>query len=297
MNGVLVIDKPPGPTSHDVVLAIRRATGVQKVGHTGTLDHPASGVLPLVLGCATRLARFLTAAEKEYEADIRLGVVTDTYDATGTVVQRAETPPTVDGRQLDEALTLLCGTYDQAPPPFSAKKIAGVRAYERARRQEPVAPAPARVTVGRIDVLDAAGDLIRLHIVCSSGFYVRSLAHDLGARLGTGGHLERLTRVRSGDFVLAGAIPLRTAIEEGPAALARLVPLDRLLSAFPMFVLTDEGVRRASHGNDVGPRHLLRPPAAPAAGLVRLLDRRGVLVALAETAGPSGALHPTIVLV
>ncbi|MGH9372290.1 MAG: tRNA pseudouridine(55) synthase TruB, partial [Vicinamibacterales bacterium] len=188
MNGVLVVDKPAGPTSHDVVARTRRAIGVSRIGHTGTLDPLATGVLPLVVGRATRLARFLTIDEKEYVAGVRLGSATATYDAEDRVIRDPDGGPillkpvpgaSVGEEQFREVLPEFSGTYWQVPPPFSAKKIGGTPAYLYARLRKEVEVRPVKVTVRELDVLEYANGLAKVRVVCSSGFYVRSLAHDI----------------------------------------------------------------------------------------------------------------------
>src|SRR6186713_3416625 len=219
-DGVIVVDKPAGPTSHDVVAVMRRAilraprsggqAGKPKVGHTGTLDPLASGVLPLVIGKATRLAQFLSSAEKEYEAVIELGVATTTLDRGGDVVARdrvraiSELTPAM----IEEAVAAFRGTYLQQPPVYSAKKIDGDRAYDLARRNAPVRLQAVQVTAASLDILEWRGAMLRVRLVCSAGYYVRSLADALGERLGTGGHLAGLVRTRSGDFTLKDAVGL-----------------------------------------------------------------------------------------
>lgn len=305
MDGVLIIDKPEGPTSHDVVARIRRATRVERVGHTGTLDPMATGVLPLVLGRATRLARFLSSAEKEYEATVRLGQDTDTDDATGRLLEQAAsgTPGarlivTVNETDLREALVSLVGTYLQAPPAFSAKRIGGIRAYALARRGEAVEPRPVDVIAHRLELLAFDGTSVRLVIVCSAGFYVRSLARDLGRRLGTGAHLAALRRVRSGQFGCDGAVPLDVAEREGLEALRHVIPMNESLRHLPAVVLTEQGVGRATHGNEIGAADLAGPFAAATPDLaVRLLSPSGALVAVGEAGSKPGLLHPAVVVV
>ena len=306
MHGVLVIDKPTGLTSHDVVAHVRRATGLRRIGHTGTLDPIATGVLPLVLGRATRLAPFLSATTKTYDAVFRLGMVTDTYDVTGTVVE----PPAdqrIDWQTLEAARGGLLGTIWQRPPPFSAKKIGGVRAYRLARRRKPVATEPVRVTVHEFEILAFEGERLRCRLTCSAGFYVRALAHELGVRLGCGACVEALRREWSAGFGLDAAVPLDVVEADGAAALNRLTPLADLLPHLPAFELTDRGTTRAAHGNTILPEEVTSVPTPSGAvrprsisdlepGRVKLLDRRGTLIAIAETA-PGGLLHPTIVLV
>jgi tRNA pseudouridine55 synthase len=309
VDGVLVIDKPAGPTSHDVVARVRRVLHADRVGHTGTLDPIATGVLPLVVGRATRLARFFSSADKEYEAAIRLGQPTDTDDATGRAQEApgvagpmAEEPrpvETVTRVDLDGALRAFIGTYEQTPPAFSAKKIDGVRAYVLARRGRATEPRPVTVTVHHLTLLSFDAGVVRLLVASSAGFYVRSLARDLGRRLGTGAHLAALRRVRSGEFGGDQAVPLDTIEREGLDARRRVTPLHALLPHLPGLVLTEDGTRRAAHGNDVGPADLAAGwtfPAGATAGSVRLLGPAGELVAVAEPAGKPGFLHPAVVV-
>jgi tRNA pseudouridine55 synthase len=303
-NGVLVIDKPAGPTSHDVVARVRRAIGIRRIGHTGTLDPLATGVLPLVIGRATRLAQYFAAREKAYDADIALGVATETDDATG----RARDPVTVGASsrrlprrvEVEEALSRFRGSLLQTPPDYSAKRVDGERAYRLARQRVPVRLEPVPVTVYDLTLLEVVDSIVRLRLTCSAGFYVRALARDLGAALGLGGRLERLRRTRSGEFTLDHTSALEAVEEGGRAALEQVIPMNRLLTSVPGLVLTATGLRRASHGNDVAPEHLTQPSRAghPShAGNVRLLDEGGELVAIAEACVERGVLRPVVVLV
>lgn len=297
MNGVLVVDKPAGPSSHDVVARVRRALGTARVGHTGTLDPLATGVLPLVIGRATRLARFLSGADKAYVAGVRFGAATDTYDAQGR--EPSDTPPAppgVSAAAIARALPELRGTYRQTPPPYSAKKVGGTRAYRLARSNKPVTLTPAEVRVSALDLEAYEDGLARLRIVCSSGFYVRTLAHELGQRLGCGAHLESLRRTRVGEFTAGQAIPLAEIEEMGPAAAAHVLPMEGLLGSLPSVVVTERGARRAAHGNSLPPEDLVPPLPPPGAACVRLVDGEGALVAVAEPE-PDGLLHPVVVLV
>jgi tRNA pseudouridine55 synthase len=307
MDGLLVIDKPPGPTSHDVVARMRRVLGERRIGHTGTLDPAATGVLPLVLGRATRLARFLSDANKSYEAVVRFGLATDTYDFEGQPVGERSTGPAPARDQIESALDIFRGTFEQQPPAFSAKKIAGQRSYVAARasranrRAHPALPAlPARVlvTVHQADIVDVAGDCVTLSIECSAGFYVRSLAHDLGVRLGIGAHLAALRRTASAGITLADAIPLDLAERSREDAIAAIVPLGRMLPGLSSVVLTDDGVERATHGRDIGALELMETMTAewPAKPPVRLLDQRGHLIGIAEQGTSPELLHPSVVL-
>ena len=303
--GILIVDKPAGPTSHDVVAVARRALACRKVGHLGTLDPLATGVLPLVVGRATRLASLFSGAAKQYDAVIRLGLATDTGDVGGAVIggrdagdPDAPGPPPAAG-VVEGAAAGFVGSYLQRPPAVSAKKIAGVRAYDLARRQRPAEPAPVPVTVDALTVLSIDGARVRCRIACSSGFYVRALARDLGDALGCGACLETLRRERHGRFTLAGAVPLDRLVDEVTAAAAGLIAVDDLLPELPGVVVNERGARRAAHGNSLAPPDI-RPAGGgtlPAPGeRIRVLDAGGRLLAIAEPLA-GGALHPKIVLV
>jgi len=306
-DGLLVIDKPVGPTSHDVVSRVRRILRERRIGHTGTLDPLASGLLLLVVGRATRLAQFMSADTKRYDATIRLGFSTDTYDALGRP-SAAHVGPMPTRDRIEDALSRFRGTFDQQPPAFSAKKIEGRRSYRLARaavRAEAgpsTLPAPVAVTVNKLDILDVADDLVRVDLVCSSGFYVRSLAHDLGVALGVGGHLAALRRTESSGRTLVEAVPL-SALDEpatGPdLARQALISLVDVLPDLPRLTLTPEGVRRAVTGCDVGERDVASESTRESPGVfprrVRLLDPAQNLVGIADSR-PSGLLHPVVIL-
>jgi tRNA pseudouridine55 synthase len=295
-GGVLVIDKPAGPTSHDIVALVRRRFRGTRVGHTGTLDPFATGVLPLVVGRATRLARYLSGADKEYDALIRLGRATDTHDSTGTVTFEAPDGfPVPAVARLAELLEGYRGTWMQTPPAYSAKRAGGVRAYDQARRGEPVALTPVKVSVSAIELLSADGPLVRVRLVSSAGFYVRALAHDIGLKLGTGAALDGLRRLRSGPFTLSDAVTLDAVVQAETEP--RLLPLESLLPEWPAVVLTPEGTAWASHGRHLGPAQWRGGPNGLAAGTrVRCFGPDGLLIAVGE-AGPGGVLHPAVVLV
>lgn len=304
VNGVLVVDKPAGPTSHDVVARVRRALGMSRVGHTGTLDPLATGVLPLVIGRATRLAAMLTGADKEYDAGVRFGLATDTYDAAGRRGAPPPAPAGLDAARIEEALGGFRGTFSQMPPAYSAKKVGGVAAYTLARRNEAVELQAVSVTVSRLELLAYRDGLARVLVTATAGFYVRSLAHDLGQRLGCGAHLESLRRCRAGMFGLADAVTLEEVEAEGRDAGLRLVSLDRLLPQIPAAVLNERGAQRAAHGHTLEPSDFTGLQGVPRVGeadaeaprRVRLLDGSGGLLGIAETR-PGGLLHPVIVLV
>jgi tRNA pseudouridine55 synthase len=302
-DGVLIVDKPVGPTSHDIVAVVRRVTRLKKVGHTGTLDPLASGVLPLVLGKATRLAQFLSSAEKEYVAELALGESTTTFDRAGAIVPQAN-PRRVDGltrAEIEEAIEGFRGSYLQMPPPFSAKKIDGDRAYDLARRNEPVDLQPADVTVHALDVLEWEGARLRLRLVCSAGFYVRSLAEAIGARLGTGAHLANLVRTRSGDFSIRSAVSMADLDRRPDVAAAQVIRIEQLLPWLPALTMTAEGASLAARGGFLAAGHFTGAQTLPATGKVRLFHPDGHLVAIGEPrlAGPSSPwllLHPGVVL-
>jgi tRNA pseudouridine55 synthase len=304
MDGLLVIDKPTGPTSHDVVTRMRRVLGERRIGHTGTLDPAASGVLPLVLGRATRLARFLSAGDKRYEAVVRYGVATDTYDGEGTPVGAVRRGVAPARAGIEAALEAFRGTFIQQPPPYSAKKIAGRRSYEIARRgysldEAPALPAPVAVAVRHLEITGIEDDNVTLAIECSAGFYVRSLAHDLGQVAGVGAHLAALRRTVSAGLTLDESIPLEFAERSRDDAVAAMVSIDGMLPWLQAVTLTDEGVLRAVHGRDIGRSEMAEGSAAvrdQAAVAIRLIDELGRLVAIAEPTGVPGVLHPAVVL-
>jgi tRNA pseudouridine55 synthase len=251
MDGVLVVDKPEGLTSHDVVAVARRALGEKRIGHTGTLDPLATGVLPLACGRATRLVRFLAASDKDYEATILFGRTTDSFDVTGEETSRTDAEPS--RAAVEAAVESLRGDYLQLPPAFSAKKVGGRRAYSLARADEPVALTPVPVRVSRAEVIAFDGTRAVVALTCSAGFYVRSFAHELGIRVDVGACLEALRRTRSGDFRLSEALPFEALRDQVSAA--DLIPLERLLPGWPSVVVTDEGLTRVAHGRVLDPAH------------------------------------------
>ena len=313
MDGVLVVDKPEGVTSHDVVSTARRLLGEKRIGHTGTLDPLATGVLPLACGRATRLVRFLTASDKDYEATILFGVTTDTLDVTGEETGRSGRTPSPEA--LAAALRGFEGEQMQVPPAYSAKKVGGRRAYEFARRDEPVELAAVPVRVSRVELLEnahpstALGARARIALTCSAGFYVRALVRDLGERLGTGATLEALRRTRSGEFTLDEAIELdgltRRRLDPSdpgsripdPVLETLLIPMEKLLTGFPSVTVTAEGLTRVSHGQHVRPGDVAGMLPSKAAEWVRLLDGGGTLVGLGTPQPVSGFLHPEVVLI
>jgi tRNA pseudouridine55 synthase len=302
VDGVLVVDKPAGPTSHDVVDRVRRALGTRRVGHTGTLDPFATGVLPVCVGRATRLSRFLAGGEKEYLATVRLGFATATDDATGEPVG-APRPVEVEEKALLAALAGLVGSFDQVPPAFSAKHVGGRRLYELARRGEAVPRSASRVTVHAVELLARRDAEVDLRVLCSAGTYVRALARDLGERLGTGGHLAALRRTRSGAFDLGGAVPG----DDLAGAAERLIPLNGLLLDLPAVRVGAAGRGLVARGRELGPDVVVEGFPSSPVERVRVLGAEGELLALAVPRGvgpsPPGppprfpALHPDLVLI
>lgn len=270
-DGLLLVDKPAGVTSHDVVLAARRAFGESRIGHAGTLDPFATGLLVLLLGRATRLLPHLDGVPKEYEATIALGRETETDDLHGAVVREAPPP---DDDAIRDAIGRLTGPLDQIPPAYSAKRVAGRRAYEAARAGDRLELAPARVIVfGWRDVV-RDGDSLRAVIACGGGTYIRALARDLGRLTGSAAHLAALRRTRSGPFQVADAVSLDTLRAGG----ATLRPALEALPTIPHVVLSDDDAERVLRGIAVG--------QGAAAGTAALIDgRSGALVALAEADG------------
>jgi tRNA pseudouridine55 synthase len=299
-DGVLVVDKSDGPTSHDVVAVARRALATSRVGHTGTLDPMATGVLVLVVGRATRLARYMAGDVKEYLAGVTFGRDTDSFDARGAVTRETGLAP--ERESLVAALAHLAAQPTQRPPAFSAKKVDGEVAYAAARRHAPLVLAPVPVVVHQLTLLGYEHGVAHLSMRVSAGFYVRSLAHDLGEALGTGAHLSALRRTRAGAFDLAGAVTFE-ALKAAPRGSAApwLRPLESLLTDRPAAVLAPEAVSRVRHGQTV--QGTVCGAAAPDEA-IRLLDDDGRLVAVARAAtdGPAPAagrpvaLRPVVVL-
>lgn len=307
LDGVLVVDKPAGPTSHDIVDRARRALRLRRVGHTGTLDPFATGVLPLCLGKATRLARFLAEGEKAYRATLRLGFATATDDATGAPLAEPR-PVTLARGALEGALARFVGRLDQVPPAYSAKHEGGRRLYELARRGDTAPRPPVAVTVHEITLVRAAGDEVEIDVRCSPGTYIRALARDLGESLGFGGHLTALRRTRSGGFGIDQAITLPdagSALDLGPSVRDRVIPLDQLLLELPAACVTEAGRDAVRHGRDLGRAAVVSGFPEPPVARLRIVDEQGRLLALAVTRdlGSAGrelpveaVLHPDVVL-
>jgi tRNA pseudouridine55 synthase len=305
LDGLLVVDKPVGPTSHDVVARVRRITGEPRIGHTGTLDPLASGVLPLVMGRATRLARFLSASTKRYVTTLCLGLSTDSGDAAGRPAGPSFEGPLPDAAAIRRALEAFRGTFLQRPPAVSAKRIGGARSYDLARREGAAHGRPEPVSVSAVvDLVRLEDRLVTLQVDCSPGFYVRALAHDLGERLGTGAHVVALRRIRSGEIGISDALTLSDIEAGGRArAVAHLVPLSSMPLGMPGLRLTAVGTRRARQGRDLGPSDVLAPlpwtqcpDPARVQEYVRLLDPCGDLLGVARATDTPGVLHPAVIL-
>jgi len=286
VSGVLVLDKPIGLTSHDVVQIIRRGTGIRRAGHTGTLDPRASGVLVVLIGPAVRLSEYVSASDKRYQATIRLGSSTNTYDSEGTVTKAASVD-NITEEQFDEILQGFVGEIEQIPPPYSAVKVKGKKAYEMARKGKEVELEPRIINVYNLEVLEWAPPEVVVDVYCSSGTYVRSLANDLGEALGTGAHLIGLRRTKSGQFTLRDAVPLRRLKESFDAGdwYQFLIPAAEALGDWPMIELNADEVDLVRHGHRI-------EAELDAHGWVRGLSQQGDLVALLEHDGETNEWQP-----
>jgi len=309
MDGVLIIDKPVGMTSHDVVARVRKILRERRIGHTGTLDPFATGVLVLLVGRATRIAQFLSGAEKEYEGIVRLGYATDTGDVTG---QRVEPPhdatsqrlQSLNKEQIASAMTSLRGEIEQLPPMYSAKKIAGRKLYEHARRGEEVTRKPVHVTIQEFELMthedrflindDGSLD-IRLRVVCSAGTYIRTLAEDLGQRLDVGAHLIELRRTRAGQFQINAALTLETLAEtfSQNRPIDTLIPSNDALSHLPLMDLDEDQFQRTLHGLDLPMNENDRQLSV---GDPIRLSRNNELIAIGKLDSEHRTIHPEVVL-
>jgi tRNA pseudouridine55 synthase len=281
LNGVLLVDKPEGPTSHDVVALARRALGVRRIGHAGTLDPLATGLLVLMIGKATRLATFLSGMDKTYRGTLRLGVATDTYDRAGTPVG----PPRevrLDRSRLLAEIERFRGTVTQIPPVFSAKKVHGTPMYRLARRRRPVSPSPATVTFRRVELCDLRGEVVEFEAEVSAGTYLRSFAHDLGEALGCGAHLDTLRRIAAGPFVVEDAIAPQALAALGPEAAARVLPMEEIPLGLPTLVLTAAGTHAIRHGRPCALSEVAAPRPPLPKGRCRLQEPGGRLLGIGE---------------
>lgn len=304
MDGVICIDKPAGITSHDVVAQARHILNHKRVGHAGTLDPFATGLLVLLVGRATRLTQFLTGLEKEYEAIIRLGYATDTADITGKPLSDIQNTGPWTKEQLEQALSSLRGDIDQVPPMYSAKKQGGRKLYELARKGEEVARKPVLVRIHELerakpdeewlkDNLDGTFDF-EVRVVCSSGTYVRTLAEDFGKQLNVGAHLAELRRTRVGDFSIDTAstlVQLKTRAAEESLGKALYNP-DAALSRLPVIDVSDEDIRKVKHGSNLQ----VIEESWTDGERVRIRDMDHNLIAVGVFDAALNMLHPTVVL-
>jgi tRNA pseudouridine55 synthase len=302
ISGVLVIDKPAGLTSHDVVARVRRILGVRQVGHFGTLDPFATGVLPVSVGKATRFAQFYLKSRKSYSGTVRFGHSTDTYDSTGRATSE-EQPVALDKAILEKLFQEFTGRLMQTPPPFSAKHVGGVRAYELARRQKPVSLEPVQVEIYALELLGIVGADVRFAVECSGGTYVRSLAHDFGQKLRSGAYLADLRRTGVAEFSESQAVTLeRLAEAVGQGKLGScLVPLEALLPEFPELIVRGRQEVGVRHGHTFELAQAARAGRgggglSPVAALLKILNPDRRLIAVARHVEGS-VYHPHLVLV
>lgn len=278
-GGLLLVDKPAGVTSHDVVAVVRRAAGMSRVGHAGTLDPFATGLLVVLLGRGTRLIPYIDGDPKVYDAVIRFGSETDTDDVTGETIREAAAP---SADAIAEGIAQLSGEIDQMPPAYSAKKVDGVRAYAAARQGTPLALAPSRVVVHSWTVISRSENELATTITCNGGTYVRALARDLGRLAGSAAHLASLRRTRSGAFSVEAAVSL-DAVRAGEFSLR---PFRDAVAEMPAQGLDEAELGRVLHGNPVAARTI--------GARIALVDDKEGLIAVAERAGDT--LRPMLVL-
>jgi tRNA pseudouridine55 synthase len=306
MQGALILDKAAGVTSHDVVARARRITGERRIGHTGTLDPFATGVLVLLVGAATRLGQFLAGAEKEYEAIFRLGFDTDTGDSTGTKIEspaRAQSPRRFGKEEIEAALAALRGTILQTPPMYSAKKIGGRKLYEFARKGVEVERNPIRVNILEFEAL-TSDDLtlekdntvdLPVRVVCSAGTYIRTLAEDFGKQLRVGAHVGELRRTRAGRFTAEHAITIERLTElAADGALAQiLISPDETISHLPSVQLSEADVIDIRHGIDL---RIGETDSWSDGQFVRLRNKNGNLIAVGRHSRSESSVHPQVVI-
>jgi tRNA pseudouridine55 synthase len=297
MDGLLVIDKPDGITSHQVVGRIRRILGTKRVGHTGTLDPFATGVMVLLVGKATRLAQFLDKDEKAYQANVRFGSETDTGDLTGTVTTASELNADEIERMLDEAdwdavLRPFRGDILQTPPMYSAKKVEGKKLYELARKGIEIERIAAEVRISELEIAPAERrDERLLKVTCSAGTYIRTLAEDIGRAVGTGAHLTALRRTRAGRFGIEEGVTL-DALAEAERPQDRMLPIEQAVEHLPVFSLPDDRVEKTRNGMSTR----IYSESNAAAGPIRMTAGDGELVAIGTYVQEENCIRPKIVL-
>ena len=293
LDGVLIIDKEAGPTSHDVVDGVRKILKTRKVGHTGTLDPAATGVLPLVLGKATKLSRYLTGTNKTYRATIHLGVVTETLDAEGEVIETK--PVEVDESMVLAAIEQFRGEIDQVPPMYSAKKHQGKRLYELARQGIEVERPAKTITIFDLEVVEISLPTVVVDVTCSAGTYIRVLADDIGKKLGCGAHLSALRRTAVGRFDIGEAITLEELADDPEGGLSRIIPLGKALIALPRIDLPQDVVKMIGNGYQltVADLRTLDTPDFGEDDALALGVEGGDVVAVARALMPSDAIANT----
>jgi tRNA pseudouridine55 synthase len=293
LDGAIVIDKPEGWTSHDVVGKMRRIAQTKRIGHLGTLDPIATGVLPLVVGRATRLAKFYTRSEKIYEGIVRFGWATNTYDRAGEP-RGATRDVRIEAAELEALLERFRGEFLQTPPPVSAKKIAGRRAYELARKDIAVELPPSPVNVYELTVLSIEGDSVKLRVHCSGGTYMRSIAHDLGVAMGCGAHLAELRRLASGEFDIAQArtVAQLVTLAAEERLIEALVPMAQMIPGLPSVFVDDIAAAQIRQGRNFNVSPFRTQPDAK---FVKAVTGQGELVAVGEAVLPN-VYHPAVVL-
>src|SRR6266487_181574 len=287
MDGIFNINKPTRMTSHDVVAKIRRFLKQKRVGHAGTLDPAASGVLPICVGQATRVAEYLSESGKAYQAEVIIGAATDTYDSEGAITAKASTTDLTLAR-IEETLSHFLGLQIQVPPVYSAIKLQGQPAYKRARAGEDITLEPRPIVFYSLKVIDWIPPRLTLAIECSKGTYIRSLAHDLGMQLGCYAYLDALTRTRSGPFKLSESISLEQLADaiETNTTQDYLYPLDKALEQYPAITLNADTTEWVKHGN------AFSISAEYSTGLARVYDSTGHFLAIAEWNEEQKAWHP-----
>ena len=311
IDGILVVDKPRGKTSHDVVEAVRRLVGFRQIGHLGTLDPLATGVLVLALGRATRLARFYSGRRKRYTCAVRFGFATDTYDADGEALSE-DSAPALDAEQIQALAAQFVGKIQQIPPSFSAKKIHGRPAHELARKHKPVKLEPVYVEVYEFRLTGIEGSVARFTVECGAGTYIRSLVHDLGKLHGAGAHLAEIVRTAAGEFTLDHAVPLAELAEDAKAGkiAARVIRLESLLPELPRATVLPIVEKRILHGAkfnlpiaQIQPGQVTSAQGSPAQldsgewqpSRLRVFNQQGQLIAIAEPVVPR-TYQPVVVL-
>ncbi len=296
MDGLLIIDKPAGITSHDVVARVRRILKTKRVGHTGTLDPFATGVMVILVGKSTRLAQFLDKDEKEYEALVQFGFETDTGDITGSPKSEVEGPKSIDIGQVESALAKFRGDIQQTPPMYSAKKVEGKKLYELARKGVEIERKPVSVTIHTLEIIKKSelripNSEFRIRVACSAGTYIRTLAEDIGREVGLGAHLTELRRTRAGRFTLDQAVTL-VELQDAQSPSVRLRPISEVVEHLPEFVLREDRVAKTLNG--MSTRDL--SGAFTAGEQIRMTAPTGALIAIGYYDDDEKVVQPKVVL-